>query len=379
MTIADKREYTIGIEEEYQLVDSTSGELKSRARGMLAWDWTGEFKAEMHQNTLEVGTRVCVDSQEAKDELKRLRMQAAVAAEAQGCQLVAAGLHPFSHWRGQAYTEKPVYERIRREYRRIADTQMIYGMHVHIGVPERVDRVRIMNVARLYLPYVLALTASSPFYMGSDTGYCSYRSVLWSRWPRSGAPPRFADRAEFDGMVEKLLATGRIDSPARIYWTMRPHHVYPTLEFRVADATPRLDDAVAAAALARIVVAAVADGVLREPEQPAPVLGVFLEENLWRAARDGVDAEIVQLDEGRPRALTVVQGLAELSERLGPVASALGEEAALASLGDLARRGDAASRIRERWQTAEPRAVVQWMADETVLGLGLDRRAEQRA
>lgn len=371
-------DFTVGIEEEYQLVDAESGALRSRARGVLAWDWTGEMKPEMHQNTLEVGTRVCRDSAEARAELARLRMQAAVAADARGCRVVAAGMHPFSHWRDQQYTDEPVYQRIRREYRRLADTQVIFGLHVHVGVPEGADAVRLMNVARLYLPHLLALTASSPFYLGDDTGYVSYRSLLWSRWPRSGAPPRFEDAAEYAALVRTLLETKRIDSPGRIYWTIRPHHVYPTLEFRVSDVTPRLGDAVLCAALARLVVAGAARGLLREPPLPPATLAVLLEENLWRAARDGLRAELVDAASPGAPVVELRQALADLAERLAPLAAELGEAGSLDALGALAERGIAADRIRAEAETRELADVVHWLADETVLGLGLDRRQAQR-
>jgi glutamate---cysteine ligase / carboxylate-amine ligase len=378
MSTTASDDFTVGVEEEYQLVDAESGELRSRARGVLAWDWTGEMKPEMHQNTLEVGTRVCRDSAEAGRELARLRLQAAVAADARGCRVVAAGMHPFSHWRDQQYTDAPVYHRIRQEYRRLADSQTIFGLHVHVGVPTGLDAVALMNTARLYLPHLLALTASSPLYLGDDTGYASYRSVLWSRWPRSGAPPRFRDGAEYAALVETMLRTGRIDTPGRIYWTMRPHHLYPTLEFRVSDVTPRLDDALAAVALARLIVAGVARGQLTEPDAPAATLDVLLEEGLWRAARDGLGAEIVALDGAAPRVVRLDRAIRDLVERLGPLASELGESERLASIDAVAARGIAADRIRAEARARALPDVVRWLADETVLGLGLDRRETQR-
>ena len=247
----DPGPFTLGVEEEYQLVDAVTGELRNRARHVIAGDWSGDIKPEMQENTVEVETPVCVESTCVRDELARLRLQAAVAAEAQGLRVVAAGVHPFSEWHEQEFTEQEVYLNIRSEYRHLAREQNIFGMHVHVGVPEGIDRVALMNVARLYLPLLLALTASSPFHLGRDTGYASYRSLLWRRWPRSGAPPRFEDAAEMELLLRWLMETGCIDAPGRLYWELRPHHRYPTLEFRVCDVTPRLEDVVAAAALAR--------------------------------------------------------------------------------------------------------------------------------
>jgi carboxylate-amine ligase len=373
-------EYTIGVEEEYQLVDGDSGELRSRARFVIAWDWTGDIKPEMQENTVEVETRICAESACVRDELARLRFQAAVAAEARGLRVVAAGTHPFSGWEGQEFTPGEVYRKLRAEYRRLAETQNIFGMHVHVALPEEVDRVRVMNCARLYLPHLLALTASSPLYLGEDSGYASYRSILWRRWPRTGAPPRFEDAAEFERLVRLLMDTGCIDAPGRVYWDIRPHHQYPTLEFRVADVTPRLEDAVAAAALARALTAGVVEGVLEEPELPEAMVGPLLRENAWRASRDGLDAELVEMAGGRVEVVPAREALLRLAERLAPVAERLGDGGVLAGLPRVLERGDAAARIRARVKQADGdlREVVRWLADETVLGVGLDRRTEQR-
>lgn len=374
------QDYTVGVEEEYQLVDRESGELKSRARSVIDWDWSGEIKPEMQENTVEVETRVCEDAACLRDELARLRFQAAVAAEARGLRVVAAGTHPFSGWAEQVFTPGEVYQRLRTEYRRLAETQNIFGMHVHVSVPEGVDRVRVMNVARLFLPLLLALTASSPLYLGEDTGYASYRSILWRRWPRSGAPPRLQDAAEFERLVRMLTETGCIDAPGRVYWEIRPHHVYPTLEFRVADVTPRLEDAVAAAALARTVTAAAVEGLLREPELPEALVGTLLRENAWRASRDGMAAELLELEGDRVGVVPAREAIRRLGERLAPVAERLGEGGVLAGLPQVLERGDAAARIRARVEQAggDLREVVRWLADETVLGVGLDRRTQQR-
>jgi carboxylate-amine ligase len=373
--------FTVGVEEEYQLVDAESGALRGRARYVIAADWSDDIKAEMQEHTIEVETRVCEGTRCVRDDLARLRLQAAVAAEAEGVRVVAAGVHPFSPAEGYAFTDAPVYDELRAQYRALAETQAIFGMHVHVGVPEGVDRVRVANVARLYLPHLLALTASSPLYGGRDTGYASFRSLVWRRWPRSGPPPRLEDAADFERLIHWLRATGSIDAPGRIYWELRPHHAYPTIEFRVADVTPRLDDAVAAAALARAIVAGVADGTLREPELPATVLQAMLGENSWRASRDGTDAEFVDLWSAEPRVESARAAIGRLADQLAPHAERLGDAADLAHLATLLERGGAAGAIRRRAEELEGdlAALVRWMADETVLGVGLDRRANQRA
>jgi carboxylate-amine ligase len=378
---ASPEELTVGVEEEYQLVDPHSGELRGRARYVIASDWTDDLKAEMQQHTVEVETGICAGTSCVREDLARLRLQAAVAAEAAGVRIAAAGAHPFSPAVGYAFTANPVYQEIRAEYRALAETQAIFGMHVHVGVPPGVDRVRVANVARLYLPYLLALTASSPFHDGQDTGYASFRSLIWRRWPRSGAPPRLEGQEEMELLLRWLTETACIDAPGRLYWDLRPHHRYPTVEFRVTDVTPRLDDAVAAAALARAIVAGVVEGVLVEPDLPAAVVQALLGENAWRASRDGTDAEMVDLWSAVPRAEPAREAVSRLADRLLPLAERLGDAEDLARLEGVLERGSVAHTLRRvaRESGGDLKELVRWIADETVLGVGLDRRTLQRA
>ncbi|MFL5541516.1 MAG: YbdK family carboxylate-amine ligase [Longimicrobiaceae bacterium] len=379
MTISP-RDFTVGVEEEYQLVDARTGDLRSRARWVIAGDWTGEVKPEMQEHTIEVETRVCEGTECLADDLARLRFQASVAAGAEGLRIVAAGTHPFGATAGHGFTQKEVYAAIREEYRELAETQSIFGMHVHVGVPEGVDRARVANAARFFLPHLLAVTASSPFYQGRDTGYCSFRTLLWRRWPRSGAPPRFEGADELALLLRWLTETECLDGPGRLYWDLRPHHRYPTVEFRAADVTPRLEDAVAAAALARAVVAGVVEGVLEEPALPGAVAQALLGENAWRAARDGTDAVFVDVFAPEPRTIDAADAVLGVAERLAPLAAELGDGEALASLAGVFERGCAARRMREaaRGMEGDLRRLALWAADETVLGLGMDRRNEQR-
>ena len=374
------RDFTVGVEEEYQLIDAATGELRSLARYVIAGDWADDIKPEMQQHTIEVETSVCAGTHCVRDDLARLRFQAAIAAEAQGLRILAAGTHPFSPATGHVFTAQDVYQEIRREYRELAETQAIFGMHVHVGVPEHVDRVRVANVARLYLPYLLACSASSPFHEGRDTGYASFRSLIWRRWPRTGAPPRFESAAEFDLLLRWLTETRCVDGPGRLYWELRPHHRYPTVEFRVADVTPRLEDAIAVAALARALVAAIVAGELGEPELSGTVVQPLLGENAWRAARDGTEAVFVDLFAPEPRTVPARDAVLGLAERLRPYSEALGDAGALDALAEVFDRGCAALRMRERARELDGdlARLALWGADETLVGLGMDRRAEQR-
>jgi carboxylate-amine ligase len=372
-------DYTLGVEEEYQLVDATSGALRSHARYVIAGDWADALKAEMQEHTVEVETRVCERTGCARDDLARLRFTAGVAAEAEGTRVLAAGTHPFSAAEGHAFNPDPVYQSLRQTYRRLAESQAIFGMHVHVGLPPEKDRARVCNVVRLHLPVLLALTASSPFFQGRDTGYASYRAILWRRWPRTGAPPRFESDAEFRRTVRWLVDAGRIDGPARIYWDLRPHHRFPTVEVRVTDCTPRLEDAVVAAALARATVAAAAEGVLEDSPLPSALLDTLLSDNLWRASRFATDAVLGDVERAEPGTIALADAALRLAERVEPVARALGDAEELARLPALLERGPAAFAVRERAGAEGPEAATLWMAEETMVGTGMDRRTRQRS
>lgn len=373
-------DYTVGVEEEYQLVDAATGGLRSRARYVLAGDWADELKAEMQEHTVEVETRVCQGTRCVRDDLLRLRFTAAVAAEAEGLRIVAAGTHPFSPAEGHGFNAAPVYQGLREQYGRLAESQAIFGMHVHVAVPRGVDRARVSNCVRLHLPLLLALTASSPYFAGRDTGHASYRSVLWRRWPRTGPPPRLADDAEFAALVRWLVDSGRIDGPGRLYWEMRPHHVYPTIEARIADCTPRVEDAVAVAALLRSIVAGVVEGVLHDSPLPDAFVQTLLGDNGWRASRYGTAAVLADVESAAPRTISVAAAVERLAERLHGVAAALGDGEELAALAGLLRRGCAADAVRARVAELDGDLgrVALWLADETVVGAGMDRRARQR-
>jgi glutamate---cysteine ligase / carboxylate-amine ligase len=379
-TMTAAAEFTIGIEEEYQLVDAATGALRSHASAVRREDWTGELLAELQETTIEIGTPIASSVAAATDHLQRLRFQAATVAAAQGLSIVSAGLHPFSGWEG--HTRPPVerYRAIEARYGRIARDEHIFGMHIHVAVPGGVDRVRVLNTVRHYLPHLLALSASSPFLEGADTGFDSYRTILWRRWPNSGIPPRFESQADFDGYVKTLLDAGVMADPWNLYWSARPHPRYPTVEFRVTDACPSLQDAVAIAALARATVHAIVTGRL---DAVAPAASAVLEQELlrineWRVARDGLAAQVVDAASGGAPE-PVRNAIRRLVDDVGRSAEELGDAQALAGIEQLLERGNAAMRLRRRFEeTGTLRSLVDWLVDETAVGTGLDRRSAQR-
>jgi glutamate---cysteine ligase / carboxylate-amine ligase len=372
--------FTVGVEEEYQLVDPPSGALRSSASLVREGDWTGELVAELQETTIEVGTPVCATGDAVAAELQRLRFQANTVAQSRGVAIVAAGLHPFSGWEGHHRPPLERYRAIEARYGRIARDEHIFGMHIHVGVPEGVDRVGIMNVARFYLPHLLALSASSPFMDGADTGFASFRTIMWRRWPNSGVPPRFESDAELQRYVDMLLDSGTMADPWNLYWSLRPHPRYPTMEFRVTDVCPSLRDAAAIAALARCLVHAIVEGGISEPPHRGLSPGVeqeLLRVNEWRTARDGLDGRIMDGDgSGHEPAREAIH---RLVEAVRPAALELGETERLDHVEDILRTGSAADRMRRRLrESGTMKDVVAWLVNETLLGTGLDRRGSQR-
>ncbi len=377
-------EYTIGVEEEYQLIDADTAALRSRASDVLATDWSDEIRAELHENTVEIGTPVCRGWSEVRDQLGRQRFQTATAAAAEGLEIAAAGLHPFSRWEGHAIHAKERYAAIAERHDRIARQVQIFGMHIHVGIPARVDRLSLMGVVKAFCPHLLALSASSPFLEGEDTGFASYRSVLWRQFPFMGVPPHFEDEAEYERYLELLLESGALADRGSLYWSIRPHATYPTIEFRSPDVCPAADDAATLAELVRMVVVGVAEFGLTIPGGERGGLShetwnEVLRENEWLAGRYGLDAKLVApVEQGHK--LGVRTAIRSLLDRLSPVAEALDVVDTLGRVEELLERGNGADRMRRVYGEHESyQAVVEWLVRETRLGTGTDRRRKQRA
>lgn len=373
-------EFTVGVEEEYQLVAPASGELVSQARDILAMDWSGELTPEIQETTLEIGTPICETAAEVERELGRLRLQVASAAAAEELVIVAAGTHPFTPWQTQSPTPGARYARLRERYGRVLRSEQIFGMHIHVGIPAGTDRAFLLGSVRSYIPHLLALSASSPFYGGEDTGYASYRTILAQRYPHSGPPPDFGSEDDYREFVQLLVRGGAIEDESNLYWSIRLHPRFRTLEFRGPDACPRLADAAAITALVRALVAAAADGALPQgPSAPKRATAdELLSSNEWQAARFGLGAMLTDPHAAGGRT-PIRDEVLRLLETLQPISEALGDGSVLAGIETLLVRGSAADRIR----AAETRVgsgpeLVRWLAGESMLGVGLDRRAEQR-
>lgn len=364
--------YTVGVEEEYQLVDPATGGLVSRARDVLELDWAGEGGHEVQQTQVEIATRICGTAADVDSELRRLRFLMASVVAARDLFPVAAGLHPFSPWHDQRHTDAPRYRRLIERYGRVIESEHVFGMHVHVAVPDALDRMTVIRRIRPYLPHLLALSASSPFFEGSDTGYASYRTVLNDRLPCSGPPPPFAAETEYWSFTKELIDRGVAMDTGTSYWTVRPHHRYPTIEIRCADVCPRVDDAVAITTLARGLIVAAAEDGLPDPARGGDPAGeARLRADHWQASRFGLAARLGST-EGTLE--PVRDGVRRLRDRVAPFSERIGDGDQLEALDTLIERGNGARRMRAvAARTGNLTEMVGWLAGETLVGTGLDR------
>lgn len=288
---------TIGIEEEYQIIDPATGELKSYITQILEEGKVQlheQIKAELHQSMVEVGTEVCKTPAEAKAELIKLRKGITELAGRHGLVIAAAGTHPFSSWETQEITPFERYIGVKNDMADLAQQLLIFGTHVHIGIEDKEFMIDAMNVARYFAPHVLALSSSSPFWIGRNTGLKSYRSIIFRHFPRSGIPRHFGSWAEYSGMLNTMVETKCIPDGSKIWYDVRPNHRYPTLEFRICDVCTRVDEAVCIAAIFQAIIAKL--WKLRRDNLTFRVYPTeLIEENKWRAVRYGLDGKMLDL------------------------------------------------------------------------------------
>jgi carboxylate-amine ligase len=294
--------FTLGVEEEYQLIDPATRNLRASAAGVLAaaQPVLGEaVQPELRLSQIEIATPVCQTLAEVRRELLRLRGAVIAAAAREGSRVASAGTHPFAAPPAQPITPEARYQGIARTYRQLADELVIFGCHVHVGIADLELAIATMNRARVWLAPLVALAASSPFWNGADTGYASYRTELWGRWPLAGPPHAFASRAEYDAVVRALVATETITEATQLYWDIRPSARFPTLEFRATDACPTVDEAVLVAGLTRALARTCYEAARRGAPFPDP-RPELLRAAHWRAARDGLEGTLVDPATGRP-------------------------------------------------------------------------------
>ena len=365
-------DFTLGVEEEYQLIDAETRELVPRSEPVLleAHDAIGaEVQPELYQSQIEIASPVCHTLGEVRAQLVRLRRGVIEAAARAGNRVAAAGTHPFSHWDAQPITPKERYRGIAADYQQIARELVIFGCHVHVGLRDTERRVEVMNRTRAWLAPLLALTANSPFWLGSDTGYASFRTELWNRFPIAGPPQLFESRAEYEALVQALVATGSIEDATKIYWDVRLPERVDTVEFRVTDVCMTVDEAVMIAGLVRgLVRTCYAQALCGDPFVAArPEL---LRAAHWRAARYGLEADLIDLQASRG-----VPARELIESLLTFVRPALEDDGAWEEVSTLVRetmqRGTGAERQRQAYQRAgRLEDVVDLIVAETAQGTG---------
>jgi carboxylate-amine ligase len=371
MSAPKRPSLTIGIEEEYQTVDPETRDLKSHISAEIIQKGRtllGEVvKPEMHQSVVEIGTGICANIQEAKAEIRDIRRQIVGLARANGLRLSAGGTHPFAHWANQEIYPDDRYRIIVEDMKMVARANLIFGLHVHIGVEDRETAIQIMNGARYFLPHILALSSNSPFWMGMDSGLRSYRCKVFDKFPRTQIPDVYSSWSEFENYVDLLIRTKCIDNAKKIWWDIRPHPHFPTLEFRICDMPMRLDESIAIAALCQAVIAK----LYKLHEQNLSFRHYsrsLIMENKWRAARYGLEGKLI--DFGKQQEVPVKQLIGEIRDFVSDVVEELGSQNEIAYIDRILEEGSGADRqLRVYHETNDFKRVVDYMIAETEHGL----------
>jgi glutamate---cysteine ligase / carboxylate-amine ligase len=360
-------QFTLGIEEEFQIVDPSNRELRSHVSEILEEGkmLLGEqVKPEMIQSMIEVGTGVCKDITEARADISNLRRVLSNLTRKKGLEIVAAGTHPFSHWQEQKIFENRRFDSIVEENQIIARSLLTFGLHVHVGIADPERAIQIMNSIRYLLPHVLALSTSSPFWLGVNTGLKSYRSEVFARFPRTGIPDYFESHGSFERYVELLVKTGCIDDGKKIYWDVRPHPYFSTLEFRICDVPTRVDDTIAIAALLQAMVAKV-NKLLDQNLTFRLHHKMLIEENKWRAVRYGLDGKMI--DFGKRAEVSVRDLIRELLEFVDDVLDDLRSRKEIRHIQTILNRGTSADDQLRVWrETGDMNAVVDRLIEMTM-------------
>jgi carboxylate-amine ligase len=362
---------SIGIEEEYQSIDPESRDLRShisaeivqKGKRLLA----ERVKPEMHQSVIEIGTGVCANIKEAKSEIFFIRREIIDLAKQNGLRLAAGGSHPFARWQKQEIYPDDRYRTIVEDMKMVARANLIFGLHVHIGVEDREAAIQIMNGARYFLPHILALSTNSPFWEGMDTGFKSYRCKVFERFPRTNIPDLYGSWSEFENYVNLLIKTRCIDDAKKIWWDIRPHPYFPTLEFRVCDVPMRAEETIAIAALCQAVVAKLSR--LHEKNQTFRHYSrALIMENKWRAARYGLDGQMI--DFGKQTEVPVRSLIPEILDFVAEVIPELDSADELGYIYKMLEEGTGADRqLKVFAESGDLLQVVDYMIDQTEKGL----------
>jgi carboxylate-amine ligase len=362
---------SIGIEEEYQTIDPDSRDLRSHIHAEIVQKGktllAERVKPEMHQSVIEIGTGVCRNIKDAREEIQSIRRQIITLAKQNGLRLAAAGTHPFAQWRNQEIYPDARYQTIVEDMRMVARANLIFGLHVHIGIEDRETAIQVMNGARYFLPHILALSTNSPFWQGMETGLRSYRCKVFDKFPRTNIPDLYGSWSEYENYVNLLIKTNSIDNAKKIWWDIRPHPHFPTLEFRICDIPMRVDETIAIAALCQAVIAK----LYRLHKQNLTFRHysrALIMENKWRAARYGLDGRLI--DFGKQAEVPLRDLIHEILDFVSDVAAELDSREELGYIYRMMERGSGADRqLRIFADTGDLKQVVDYIIGETEQGL----------
>jgi glutamate---cysteine ligase / carboxylate-amine ligase len=357
--------FTIGVEEEFQIIDPETLELRSHVIQLLseAHGLGDQVKQEMHQSIVETGTKICDSVSELRLEVHRTRGELVAAAERAGLRVAAAGTHPFSSWIDQVISPGERYQHIVEEMGQLARSLLIFGMHVHVAMPDRQTTIDMMNMVRYFLPHLLALSTSSPFWMGRNTGLRSFRTTVFRRFPRTGIPEIFESWSAYENFVNLLIKLNCIDTGKKIWWDVRPHPTFGTLEFRMFDVPTRVEETVALAALTQAIVVKLHRLYTRNIGWRV-YRRALIEENKWRAARYGIEGKL--LDLGKEVEVPMKELVSELLEFVDDVVDDLGSRGAVEYVHTILNEGTSADRqLRVFEKTGDLKDVVRHLVTET--------------
>lgn len=366
MNTSTQNKFTIGVEEEYQIIDAESRDLVSHVYKIIKGGkptLKESLKHEMHASAVEMGTGICANVAQVRVELTDLRKQLIAIAHEQGLRISGGGTHPFSDWKLNEIVSGDRYTKIVSDLGDVARENLVFGLHVHVGIPNREEGLRIQNVVRYFLPHIFALSTNSPFWLGRNTGFKSYRQEVFAKFPRTGIPSYFSSIAEFDHYINILIKTQTIDNAKKIWWDLRIHPEYPTIEFRICDMPFTIEETVCISAIVQSLVAKIYK-MHRQNISFREYRRIFIAENKWRAGKNGVNAELI--DFGKEESVPYADLLEELIDFVDDVVDELDCRKEVAYAREILKMGTGADRqLKVFEETGDLKRVVDFMIQET--------------
>jgi carboxylate-amine ligase len=366
--------FTLGVEEEFQIIDPDTRELRSHVQEILEEGklvLKERVKPEMHQSVIEIGTGICKNIAEVRQDVGEMRTEIIRLARKNGMKMASAGTHPFSNWADQLIFPDPRYDSVVQEMQLLARANLIFGLHVHVGIKDRSLAFQIMNEALYFLPHLLALSTNSPFWLGRNTGLKSFRTKIFDRFPRTSMPEHFETPAEFDEFVRILVNTNCIDNGKKIWWDVRPHPFFETIEFRVCDVPMRLDETVTLAALIQAICVKLYRLRLQNLGFRRYRRALILE-NKWRASRYGIEGKLI--DFGKEIEVPFRDLVAEMLEFVDDVVDDLGSRREVEAVHWILENGSGADRQLKVYESngGDLKGVVDYICEETSHGLPVE-------